>query len=126
MAYVHNGREPVILVQNPIDADGTDWIYFVYGSPPGRCWLRTGETILAGHTALITGGTIVTQSTYIGTVTGQDGVTYYEVYGVQFSVSAGAQNVAITHRVSTTLINGAVDLGRLNIDHTGIVEVVVA
>lgn len=116
MSYVHNKKSPVILKNDPIDADGTDWIYFSYGT-----WLREGETITTHH-ALCEGGSIVTDSTYLGTMTDSTGVVFDDVYGVQFSVMSGATAVTVTHRKSTET-SGSVNLGRLNIDHSAVLIV---
>lgn len=104
MSYTHAGRHKITLINDPIDPDSTDWFYFVYGD-----WIQSGETI-ASHSALLTGCTEVTASTYYATRTDNAGVTYSDVYGVQVSVNAGVSEIEITHRVSTQL--------RLNIDHT--------
>ena len=116
MAYIHNNKRPVVLSADPIDADATDWIFFSY-----QDWLRTHETITV-HDATIEGGTIVTDSTLIGTVTDSLGDSYTNSYGVEFSVTSGATQVKITHRVTST-VTGSPDLGRTNIDHTAIIKV---
>lgn len=116
MAYTHYGKRPVVSRNDPIDPDGTDWVFFHYDG-----WLRAGETITS-HEVLIAGGTIVTDSTYLGTMTADDGVEYLQTYGVEISVTSGATSVTITHRVSTSTI-GAVDLGRTDIDHSVILPV---
>lgn len=116
MAYRHNNRDVVICHSDPIDPDSTDWVFFSYQN-----WLRAFETITT-HIALITGGSIVTDSTFIGDVTDSLEVTYTNVYGIEFSVTAGATQVAITHRVTST-ISGSPDLGRTGIDHTAIIQV---
>ncbi len=115
MAYTHDGKKPVTLKSDPIDADSTDWVYFVYDD-----WLTTGETITA-HSATITGGTIETASTSVGPIT-LDGTEYQTAYAVEVKPSSGSTQVSVTHRVSTTKA-GAVDLGRTNIDHTAILPV---
>lgn len=114
--YTHTKKSPVVLKNDPIDPDGTDWIYFSYGD-----WLRAGETVTA-HSAEVNGGSIVTDSTYLGDMTDSEGTALTEVYGVKFSVAAGATQVIVTHRKSTTT-TGAVDLGRLNIDHSALISV---
>jgi hypothetical protein len=116
MSYTHSKKAPVVLSNDPIDPDGTDWVYFSYGN-----WLRDGETITS-HSALISGGTIVTASTYLGDMTDSEGTAFTQVYGVEFSVTAGATQVTITHRKSTTT-TGTVDLGRTNIDHSAVLKV---
>lgn len=116
MAYTHDGRKPVTSKYDPIDPNGIDWGYFHWDN-----WLRAGETIIA-HEASITGGTIVTDSTYLGTMTADDGVEYNQTYGVEFSVATGATSVTLTHRVSTSTV-GAVDLGRTDIDRSVIIPV---
>lgn len=116
MAYTHTNAVKVTCKADPVDADSTDWIYFSY-----KDWLRDGETITA-HTALIDGGTIVTQSTSLGTVKDSLGTSYTNSYGVEFSVNAGATRVTITHRV-TTSVSGTPDLGRTNIDHSAVLPV---
>ena len=114
--YTHTKKSPVVLKNDPIDPDGTDWIYFSYGD-----WLRVGETITS-HSAIVTGGSVVTDSTYLGDMTDSEGTALTEVYGVQFSVTAGSTQVTVTHRKSTTT-TGAVDLGRLNIDVSAVINV---
>lgn len=116
MAYTHGKNKPAVLKNDPVDADGTDWVYFSYGA-----WLRAGETVTS-HSALCEGGTVVTDSTYLGDVPDTDGTVFAEVYGVQFSVDADATTVTVTHR-KTTQTAGAVDLGRLNIDHSATMTV---
>jgi hypothetical protein len=111
MAYVHDKKKPIVLKQDPVDPDGTDWVYFSYGD-----WLRDGESIIA-HSAIVENGQLVTDSTYLGDMTDSEGTAFTEVYGVQFSVDTGAASVTITHRKSTTT-SGSVNLGRLNIDHS--------
>ena len=117
MAYIHNRRTPVIMAADPIDPNSTDWIFFSYQN-----WLRTDESISA-HAATIKGGTIVTASTLLGSMTDSDGTAFTNVYGVKFSVTEGAKRVVIHHRITTTT-TGAVDLGRTNIDTTAIIPVV--
>lgn len=116
MAYTHSKKTPAVLKNDPIDPDGTDWVYFSYGN-----WLREGETI-TDHSALVEGGTLVTDSTYLGPMTDSEGTAFEEVYGVQFSVAADATTVTVTHR-KTTETSGSVNLGRLNIDHSAILQV---
>jgi len=111
MAYTHTKKTPVVLKYDPVDPDGTDWVYFSYGD-----WLRDGETITA-HSALCEGGTVVTDSTYLGDMTDSEGTAFTEVYGVQFSVTRCVTTVTVTHRKSTETV-GSVNLGRLNIDHS--------
>jgi len=111
MAYVHDKKKPIVLKQDPVDPDGTDWVYFSYGE-----WLREGETIIA-HSGFVENGTLVTDSTYLGEMTDSEGTVFTEVYGVQFSVAEGASSVTVTHRKSTST-GGSVNLGRLNIDHS--------
>lgn len=55
-------------------------------------------------------------------MTDSEGTALTEVYGVQFSVTAGSTQVTVTHRKSTTT-TGAVDLGRLNIDVSAVINV---
>ena len=116
MSYTHNNRAPIVLTADPVDPNSTDWIYFTYQN-----WLRSGESITT-HSASIVGGTMVTASTPLGTVDDADGVSYTNVFGVQFSVSAGSTEVKISHRVTTTT-TGAIDLGRKSMDHTVIIPV---
>ena len=116
MAYTHDGKKPVNSKNDPIDPDGTDWQFFHYDD-----WLRTGETIIA-HTASIVGGTIVTDSTYLGTMVDDTGTSYDQTYGVEYSVTEGATSVTLTHRVSTST-TGAVDLGRTDIDRSVVIPV---
>lgn len=115
MPYTHDGRNRVTLSRDPIDPDSTVWVFFVYQDS-----LESGETISA-HTAEIIGGTIVTQSTALGTRTIGD-TSYTDVYGVQISASAGAKNIELTHRVTTTT-GGSPDLGRINDDRTAVIPV---
>lgn len=116
MAYTHSKKSPVVLKNDPVDPDGTDWVYFSYGD-----WLRSGETI-SSHSALCEGGAIVTDSTYLGDMTDSEGAAFTEVYGVQFSVTADVTQVTVTHRKSTQT-SGSVNLGRLNIDHSALILV---
>lgn len=119
MAYVHTNKAPITLVNDPVDPDSTDWVYFSYQN-----WKRTNETITA-HSALIEGGTIVLHadltSTYIGTVIDSLGVSYTDCYGVHYSV-IGPTELKITHRVNSS-VTGTPDLGRTNIDHTVVIKV---
>ena len=73
--YTHSKKSPVVLKNDPIDPDGTDWVYFSYGD-----WLRVGETV-SSHSAIVTGGTLVTDSTYLGDMTDSEGTALTEVYG---------------------------------------------
>ncbi len=116
MAYTHTNKAKITCTNDPIDADATEWVFFSYQN-----WLRANETITA-HAATIVGGTIVTASTLIGTVVDSLGVSYTHSYGVEFSVTAGATQVEITHRITST-VTGTPDLGRTNIDHTAILKV---
>ena len=116
MAYTHTNKAQITCANDPIDADATEWVFFSY-----KNWLRTNESITT-HTALIQGGSIVTDSTSIGTIVDSLGVSYPHSYGVQFTVSPGAIEVKITHRITST-ISGVPDLGRTNIDHTAILKV---
>lgn len=116
MSYIHNGREPVFLRNDPIDPDGIDWFFFCYEN-----WLRDNETITT-HTASISGGTIVTNSTSIGNMTDTDGTIKTNCYGVKISAASGATQVTLTHRVTTT-VAAAVDIGRTTIDKTIIIPV---
>jgi len=116
MAYTHPKKAHAVLKNDPVDPDGTDWVYFSYGD-----WLRDGETITA-HSALCEGGTVVTDSTYLGDMDDSEGTAFTEVYGVQFSVTPGATTVTVTHR-KTTETSGSVNLGRLNIDHSAVLTV---
>lgn len=111
MAYTYSNKKIVTFSRDPIDPDSTDWVYFSYQN-----WLRTGETITA-HVASISGGTIVTTSSSLGTVTDSLGVSYTNTYGVEITPSAGSTEVIVTHRVTSTT-SGLTDLGRTNIDHT--------
>jgi hypothetical protein len=111
MSYTHTGKAPVSITRQPMDADSTDWVYFVYED-----WLRLDEVITASA-ATVVGGELVTDSVYIGTMTDEDGADHTNVYGVQVKPAADSYEVTITHRVSTETL-GAVDLGRLDIDRT--------
>lgn len=116
MAYTHNGGRPVTLQSDPIDPDSTEWVYFVYDQ-----WLRAGETITA-HSALVEGGTLVTDSVYLGALSDVDGTAYSTVYGVQVTPDAGATQVQVTHRVTTTT-SDTPPLSRVNVDRTAILLV---
>lgn len=116
MSYTHDGKKQVIAKNDPVDPDGIDWAFFAYDD-----WLRTDETITS-HSALIQGGVIETDSTFLGNVVDPDGTVYTQCYGVEFSVEPGATQVVITHRVSTT-VAGAVDLGRTDIDRSVVIPV---
>lgn len=116
MSYEHKGRLPVTLVFDPIDPDGTDWFFFCYED-----WLRQNETI-SSHEAVVVGGTIITDSTSLGTVVDEDGISHNAVFGVQVSVDEGSSSLTITHRVTTTTA-GDVDIGRISIDHSIVVPV---
>lgn len=116
MSYTHDNRKPITLRNDPIDPDGSDWLFFSYGD-----WLRTGESI-TDHAAYITDGTISTDSIYVGTMTDSEGAVFNDVYGVQFSAEPLATSVTVTHRVSTET-TGDLDLGRLDIDHSAIIKV---
>lgn len=128
--YIHNNKSPVFLKNDPFDPDGQDWVYVCYGGylKDGEVvekWLRTDESIIAHTLAAITGGSMVTDSTYLGTVITDEGVTCYEVYAVKIQADLSNYNteteryeVLWTHRVSTST-SGAVDLGRTDIDHSG-------
>lgn len=117
MSYTHDGKRPVTLRNDPIDPNSTDWFFFTYEN-----WLRTDESIVE-HSALVSGGQIETDSVYLGTMVDDDGVSHNEVYGVQVSVTEGTTRLTVTHRVSTET-SGALDLGRLDIDHSVVVPVV--
>jgi hypothetical protein len=116
MAYIHNLRTPVTFSADPVDPNSTDWLFIT-----AQNWLRTGESISA-HAATIEGGTMVTSSTSLGTMTDTDGTSYTNCYGVEFSVASGASKVKITWRFTTTT-TGAVDLGRTSMDFTAILPV---
>lgn len=105
MSYTHNKMLPVVLKNDPVDPNDEDWIYFSYGA-----WLRNGETVTA-HSAICVGGTVITDSTYLGTMTDSEGVEFTEVYGVKFKPNEGAMSVLVTHR-KTTMTTGPVNLGR--------------
>jgi hypothetical protein len=111
MAYVHNGRRVVNLTNDPIGQYDTDWVYFSY-----QDWLREYETITS-HAATVSGGTIVTDSTDVGSVVDNLGDTYTNCYGVELSVTSGSTKVTVIHRVTST-VTGSPDLGRTSIDRT--------
>lgn len=113
MTYQHNNREPIVLANDPIDPDSTDWVFFIYED-----WLRTGESI-SSHEGVIENGTIVTDSQVIGSMDDEAGVTHTNVYGIKVSPTAGVTEMTVTHRVTTTT-TGSPDLGRTNIDHSAI------
>ena len=110
MAYTHDGRKPVQLKSDPIDPDSTDWFFF-HLDP----LLRDGESVVSAS-AFATGGTIETDATFLGAVT-DGGVTYSQTYGVEASPEAGATELQVTFRFSTST-GGAVNLGRTNLDFT--------
>ena len=116
MAYIHNKKAPVLMKNDPVDPDSTDVVYFSYGD-----WLSENETI-TDHEAFAEGGTIVTDSAYVGNITAADGTVYGKTYAVRFSVDEGATQVVITHRKSTSLDAG-VTPWREDVDHTVIVPV---
>lgn len=116
MSYAHRNSGPVMLTMDPIDADSTDWVFFSY-----QGWLRADETITS-HSASIVGGTLVSASAYIGSMTDADGATYEHVYGFQVKPTIGAPHMLVTHRVSTST-SGSTNLGRTNIDHSAIIPV---
>lgn len=113
MSYIHTGAKPVVLRQNPIDPDSTDWFLFTYEE-----WIRPGETITT-HSGVVIGGTIVTDSTLFGTVT-VDGIQYTNVYGIEAKATAGSAQITLTHRKTTTAASG---LNRTSIDHSMIIPV---
>ena len=110
MAYSHSGKAVVFSRNDPIDPQSTDWVYFGYAA-----WLRENEEIIS-HEALIENGTIVTDSTYLASITDTDGTVHTNVYAVQITPGASGI-VTVTHRVSTEVSPGA-NLARLNIDHS--------
>ena len=114
--YEHTGRYPVVLQASPVDPNSTDWVYFSYQDV-----LRVNE-LVSSHSALISGGTIVTDSSYLGTVTTLDGEIYDQVYAVQFTPEVGSDEVRVTHRISTSTTDSP-SLSRLNIDHTAVIPV---
>lgn len=121
--YIHGGKTPVTLKNDPADPDGSDWVFFCYGGYLDngaivKRWLRSDETITA-NTALISGGNVVTDSTYVGTLI-EGGVEMYEVYGVQFEFLPESRIVVVTHRVSTAT-SGAVNLARLKMDRSVVI-----
>lgn len=128
--YIHNNKSPVFLKNDPFDPDGQDWVYVCYGGylKDGEVvekWLRDDETIIAHALADIVGGSMITDSQYLGTVVSDEGVTHYEVYAAKiqanlsnYNTDAGRYEVLWTHRVSTST-SGAVNLGRTDIDHSG-------
>ena len=116
MSYIHDAKRPVTLRSHPIDPNSTDWVVFSYGTD-----LLSTESITA-HSALIDGGTIVTDSVYLGDMTDEEGNEHTECYGVQFSVTEGSSSVSVTHRTSRS-IAGAPVLSRLAIDRTAVIPV---
>jgi len=123
MAYRHNRKRPVIMRNDPIDPESSDWVYFSYTD-----WLLLGEEITS-HSGIVTGGTLVQNSTYFGALTDKDGTLYRNVYGVMVKPDANATKVVVTHRKSTYRINYSEDdgeqinTGRLNIDHSAEIPV---
>lgn len=116
MSYTHTGKAPVSIRAQPLDADSTDWVYFVYEE-----WLRPEESITK-HAAIVSGAEMVTDSLFIGDMVDDEGVSHSNVYAVQVKPDPTSSEVTITHRVSTTT-TGAVDLGRLDIDRTVVIAV---
>ena len=116
MAYRHSGFAPLVLSEDPIDPDSTDWVLFSYAG-----WLRDGEEIIE-HAAMVTNGQLIQDSTFCGAVADAKGVRHEEVYGVQIQPNAGAKQLFVTHRVSTT-VAGAINLARTNVDRTVILPV---
>lgn len=111
MAYTHDGKNPVVLVDDPMSVGSTDWVFFVLGG-----FLRANETVSA-HAATATGGTLVTDSTYLGSVTDPCGNTYLEVYGVEVEAPAIPTTITVVFTFSTT-VSGDVDIGRTDVSRT--------
>lgn len=111
MSYTHTGKKPLNITRQPFDADSTDWVYFVYED-----WLRPDEVITTSEASVV-GATLVTDSTLIGEMIDDEGVTHTNVYGVQVKPDADSSEITITHRVSTETL-GVIDLGRLDVDRT--------
>ena len=111
MAYTHDGKNPVVLIDDPMSVGSTDWVFFVLGG-----FLRANETVSA-HAATATGGTLVTDSTYLGSVTDPCGNTYLEVYGVEVEAPVSPTTIVVVFTFSTT-VSGLVDFGRTDISRT--------
>ena len=86
MAYTHDGKKPSTRKNDPIDPDGTDWQFFHYDD-----WLRPGKPL--PRIPSIVDGTIVTDSTYLGTMVDDTGTNYDQTYGVEYSVTEGTTSV---------------------------------
>ena len=116
MVYSHTGKAPVDLREDPMSPLSQDWVYFVFSS-----FLRTGETI-TDHSATVTGGELVVDSTYIGTITDPCGNTYTNVYGVKVGAIAGSSRITVVLTFSTS-VSGDVDIGRTDVTRTVIIPV---
>lgn len=116
MAYTHTGKGPLTLRKDPIDPITTDWVYFSYAN-----WLRDGESIVS-HRADVVGGTIVTDSVYLGTIEDNTGIQYGESYGVQVKPDIETGSLEVSHIVSTSVSVG-IDTARLDISHTAVLRI---
>lgn len=111
MAYTHDGKNPVVLIDDPMSVGSTDWVFFVLGG-----FLRANETVSA-HGATVTGGILDVDSTYLGSVTDPCGNTYLEVYGVKVEAPAIPATITVVFTFSTT-VSGNVDIGRIGVSRT--------
>lgn len=111
MSYIHDGKGPVVLADDPMSVGSADWVLFVLGG-----FLRENETVSA-HSATVTGGDLVTASTYLGSVTDPCGNTYSEVYGVKVEAPVSPTTIVVVFTFSTT-VSGLVDFGRTDISRT--------
>lgn len=110
MAYTHDGKNPVVLIDDPMSVGSTDWVFFVLGG-----FLRANETVYA-HAATVTGG-ILLDSRYLGSVTDPCGNTYLEVYGVKVKAPAIPATITVVFTFSTT-VSGNLDIGRNDVSRT--------
>lgn len=111
MVYSHTGKAPVDLKDDPMSPWSEDWVYFVLSS-----FLRTNETVTE-HSATVTGGDLVTDSTFIGTITDPCGNTYTSVYGVKVGAVSGSSRITVALTFSTS-VSGDVDIGRTAVTRT--------
>lgn len=116
MSYIHNGKEPVELRNDPMGIGSEEWIYFSLGG-----FLRTGETV-SEHSADVVGGNKIVDSTYLGSISSPDGTVFTEVYGVKIGTEENSNKIRVTLTFSTT-VTGDVDTGRKDVPRTAIISV---